>query len=370
MNAAPHHRPPVAGFTTWTMTIRGPLLFALALVTGCFEKTDGRWDHDQEACPDCSVEATLAWSSDPNNDYVDTSANLVIGADSTFLHESRDGTSILVHDSRGAFVRTLGRTGDGPGEFRAIASIKGLPSGAITVVDRNRLTIFDRSLAFVRLVTLPMSVEDKAVVVLGDSTLVVGARRRSALGTAFQHAIGTDGSLAKSYDVGYPDRRHTVMGPGQGGTVWSAPTLEVPQYVLEQWDPETGEQIGKISRSPPWFTDWTDPPPARSESRYAATLTPPMIIDIFQSGDGLLWTLTRLTDARMYDGEAGSSYEVRFDSLVEAIDVASGTVVGARLFDEFVSGFTSHGDIYLLTEDWRSRPVLKVLDVSINRPAS
>jgi hypothetical protein len=65
--------------------------------------------------------------------------------------------NVKVFDGTGALRRTIGRVGDGPGEFRSPASLGVLTDGRLAVVDEGRgmLSLFDTSGTFHRSVRLP-----------------------------------------------------------------------------------------------------------------------------------------------------------------------------------------------------------------------
>lgn len=86
---------------------------------------------------------------------------------------------LLVYDSTGAFVRSLGRAGDGPGEFRRIATVTAMPGDSIAVFDatHRRVSVWHPEVGPVRSVTLTgeTSLDDfpQQAWPWGDSLIVV-----------------------------------------------------------------------------------------------------------------------------------------------------------------------------------------------------
>ena len=52
-------------------------------------------------------------------------------------------TEVRLYSDSGAHERTIGREGDGPGEFRRITSLGMLPPDSLVVYDRRRITVLD-----------------------------------------------------------------------------------------------------------------------------------------------------------------------------------------------------------------------------------
>lgn len=102
------------------------------------------------------------WRVD-QEDVVRVSANesssevhLVWVADAERLEDGRilvaDGgrKQLLLFDEAGRFIRSVGRAGEGPGEFTRIGSIFRCAGDTLFVEDNDRLNVFDRNVTFVR----------------------------------------------------------------------------------------------------------------------------------------------------------------------------------------------------------------------------
>jgi len=76
--------------------------------------------------------------------------------DGSFAIANAGSNEIRFYDDRGQFTRTVGRTGDAPGEYRLITGLGAGPSDSLWVFDygSRRLTVLAHDGGFVRLVTL------------------------------------------------------------------------------------------------------------------------------------------------------------------------------------------------------------------------
>lgn len=108
---------------------------------------------------------------------------------------------VLVYDSTGAFLRTIGRRGAGPGEFRFVHMIAAAPDGRIRTVDmRTRYTLWtpgmDRVLATA---SLPFAAWEG--VTLPDGRMAVQpAFADPRVGRLF--ILSADGTIQHSFPVG------------------------------------------------------------------------------------------------------------------------------------------------------------------------
>ncbi len=71
--------------------------------------------------------------------------SLAVDADGRIYVADRQASAIRVFSPRGECVRTFGRSGEGPGEFRWLAGITWQPPGYLWAIDaiRDRFTVFD-----------------------------------------------------------------------------------------------------------------------------------------------------------------------------------------------------------------------------------
>jgi 6-bladed beta-propeller len=91
-----------------------------------------------------------------------------------FVSQYVNGTEILVFDASGAHLETVGRAGDGPGEYRYIAKLVVGPIDSVYVFDNGgaRLTVLAPDRSYARASQLQTAFTREAVVVRNESLLV------------------------------------------------------------------------------------------------------------------------------------------------------------------------------------------------------
>jgi hypothetical protein len=119
--------------------------------------------------------------------------------------------AVLIYDGDGELVLRFGRTGDGPGEFRRIENLVGLPGDSLGVYDSrlHRLTVFSHSGEFGRVVSLAELVPPGSsanLLALDDGLVFVGISGLSGEGTegvyrntAPSYRLDMEGEVATKY---------------------------------------------------------------------------------------------------------------------------------------------------------------------------
>src|SRR5688572_14949963 len=91
--------------------------------------------------PDCVLGVDTAWSSDPANPDLSMMIPPIERGDSLLIVNAFANKALVLLGSDGKTVRTIGRAGDGPGEYRSISAIDRGADGRVHVFDRRRLTV-------------------------------------------------------------------------------------------------------------------------------------------------------------------------------------------------------------------------------------
>lgn len=342
---------------------------ALLALAGCVaEDSDFLYDPPHDGCPTCVLEFHESWSSSPRNEDAILPSNAVLLGSDVLL--GLDDWLVLMDDGGGT-MRRIQRDGDGPGEFRSPKFVSPYPGGGILIGERDRLTLLNAEFEFISVARLPLLAVNRDVIVLNDSSIVIPAPLGAGNTRTHLHRISLEGELLSSWDEGGSEARiSSFLGPGWNGSIWSSPVGGASAFELDRWNPMTGEREARITRTPEWFGDWH--PPTRqsgSETRQVTHPDPPEVIALWQMSERHLIVVTRIADRRWASTVAGSGYHRRFDSIVEVIDVESGEVLGARIFDEFVSGFASDGRLVFYTEDRSGYPRVSLVSVRLVEPA-
>ena len=151
--------------------------------------------------------------------YVGQPVSLIPAGDGSFLIADGYSNSVLHFDSRGRFVRTFGRKGDGPGEFRFV-SYAGLVAGDVVGIGDDHgleLELFElRSGAHIGAVKMSFLADD--YVVRGDTVWFVG--------------VNTEDWTALGF-AALDDLVAAASSGGGDGTILSPDRVDVPRIYVE-----------------------------------------------------------------------------------------------------------------------------------------
>ncbi len=211
----------------------------------------------------CTVGLTELASIRPPNDTTDFSHLLHVaiapGGGHYVIGPSTDGSEVYVFDSGGALIRTIGRRGQGPGEFRWIAGIAVGQDSSVTLFD-----LAERRWATVRmdgtlLRTVPANLTlGEAFLSDGGSGIVMNAGfgTRDLFGLVMHH-FSPDGHRLSSFD-GRTDTglfewpvATRVAALRHGGGVWVS---EMDRPSIEAWS-LAGKALAAVNLEWPWFPD-------------------------------------------------------------------------------------------------------------------
>jgi hypothetical protein len=254
------------------------------------------------------------------------------GPGGRFVTTSRAFDQVVVFDSSGRLLGTAGRRGAGPEEFE-LAMLTGAMAGdSVLVYDtrRQRLAIIDPSLKVQRQERLPFFPQLR----LSDGSFVIAEQMRGPGRTGYPvHTLSPAGTILRSFGADTPqyhaDRRllHIrVVGPAPDGKIWLAP---MGKYVVEKWDPLTGERLKRIVPQVPWFREG-----ANTVGHPLVQRPTSMITQIREDSTGVLWVFAmdgddgwtrRLAaepehETRLSEEELAGAY----DWVIDAFDAKSG----------------------------------------------
>jgi len=251
---------------------------------------------------------------------------------------------IVVFDSRGRFLRTVGRRGRGPGEFRGINWITGSDS-AVFVFDGLNQTITQYTSAFELRGVSALPGQVTGAVVLSNHIIVLNANimTRDRAGYAL-HVLDDRGNIVKSLDgsaegfrtdFAYMTMRRLARAGAK--SFWSAP---VSAYRFAEYD-----VAGGVRRDFERNVDWFKPYVSRGIVADPKVPPQPMLKDIHVDRDGLLWVIVNVADPAWHKavvpdpiGPTGygwnGNWNQFFDTIVEVIDPASAQVIASRRLDQ------------------------------------
>ncbi|MGH7467354.1 MAG: 6-bladed beta-propeller [Longimicrobiales bacterium] len=269
---------------------------------------------------------------------------------------------VIIYDSTGRFVKMLGRTGSGPGEYRTVAGLAiGVLDSIYLVHDRRRLSVFDRLGRFARGAEVARGLREELVVVGTDILAMNGwiptpERAGHALHLAdakgnYIRGVGSE-NLADP-----PGPTPRMFGVGEQSTLWIA---ETNNYRIEQVD-STGRVLRVIGIVPPpsWHTGLIINDSAAMVSRQKRfvdvteavlkrpqhlVFPPPFeVASIYSPGQGQLWVVLHIAvsdwNAVEVSYDPGTSEVVQsedmlqrqYQTVIDVLDVQSGSLI-ARHF--------------------------------------
>ncbi len=249
---------------------------------------------------------------------------------------------LLVFDSTGTFLDTLGALGDGPGEFRTPGQVIIGPDDTMYVFDRARLEVLDANRAPVRRVNgTPPSLNGDAIR-LDDGGFVLNAGyihppNMLAMYDAAGHLVRTfapahghecSGCIPLGYALSQVDR----------GTFWAASMSYDP--ALEHWD-TAGRLLDSIAPKLSWFRPYTHRPNVAPDSAPS-----PIISGLWRDQAGNLWILGAAANPHwerglgpMKESDGIHYYPIDdvsnvYDLMIDEIDPHSAAVLAERRFPE------------------------------------
>lgn len=314
---------------------------------------------DSAQCARCSIDLTLTVSigKDTDRELLAGIPALALRADGRVVAAGvRPRGSLLVYDTRGNLVDSVGRYGQGPGEFLRISSLESLPGDSLLVVDlgTRRLTVLDPQNRYVRSFVLPYRFND--FVAVSPSLWIVAGTSEVAgrVGYPMQrtNATGTDD---RPFGRAFPVLRDRPSASqraitGNSRSVWA---VRPDRYELEEYD-LNGSLVRVIDRIVSWFPDRE----FESSPDLWSAPADPRIRDLHLDAEGRLWVMAGVAKAgwRRSSQDTDRSfwaYARAFDTIIEVIDVASNTVLAHTRFPWFGYRFTQDGYVlsYRVSDD-------------------
>ena len=154
------------------------------------------------------------------------------------------------------------------------------------------------------------------------------------------HVANREGRVVRSFGTDVPQYRPELediltrnVAPGRNGTVWA---MAPGRYVLERWDPSTGELLQSTRIRSDWFREFIEP-------YEDETVRPPPLVDgLWEDEDGLVWTVIQDADVNWEPPPRANEhrpmdlqeYYRTYDGVIEVVDPGSGRVLASRRFDE------------------------------------
>jgi hypothetical protein len=246
-----------------------------------------------------------------------------------FYTETFGRDQVVVWSPGGEYVRMIGRSGDGPGEFQAITALFVGPGDSLHVRDLRGWSIFDSAGAFQRRnQNRTLGFRPGHMRFVGAAEVLVSASLGSAESNYF-HVVSPTGirirsfgpipqyDLASARAVKY-ERQTAWAG---GSTFWAGAVQGSSDgYELEEWSID-GERLRAIKRNAPWFPVTHD----QAEIRPA-----PRIAFVHSDSAGRVLVYSSIATNRFRtDAPPGADMSGWWDDRYEVIDTKSNRVVAS-----------------------------------------
>ena len=318
---------------------------------------------DAVTCDSCSLDVSAVVELGDRDGPGIVSEHAVIGRSddgdyyvSTLAQRGR----LLRFSPDGVFRGTIGRSGEGPGEYFSPALAQGradtlrildIPGGRVT-------TIRGDAIATSRLPLIP---DDWALLPDGRYVFSAISSEPDRVGHPLHLYDEASGRITRSFgdegvrlDRSYGSRlamqRH--VAPAADGNAWAA---HHNRYRIDKWNPD-GARITRIERDAPWFRPWVE---WRGLAREAEPS--PVIVGVRDWGDDLLMVVAVVADddwqpmppARVIGDETMTSAAQLadlYDTVIEVLDTRSGTVLARTRVDENALGLVGRDTFYSYAE--------------------
>lgn len=273
---------------------------------------------------------------------------------------------VVVFDSTGHFLGTLGSSGGGPGEFRGlVTNIMIHAHDSVFVVASRQVSVFDPELEFVRSFILPLGFG--AGLLLPNSELIVQGVMLPERANRF-HRISPQGDLLESFgaDPSQPQGVAITMAHGTSG-FWAS---TITRYGAEQWSYSGGTRLALTEGAGfewtprtdrPFFIWREDPAGVLWALLHVRTLNPlperPAGVPPPQRGSGTR-ILTR-EEVRALGVTANSMHDVS-DTIVALLDAITGEVIASRRLDLVLRPVQNSNLLFSQHEDEFGVPSIKV----------
>lgn len=336
------------------------LLFCLAIPGYAACTSCERIDEGVPSCADCRItlDPVIRFGAD---------ANAMAPAYEAVITRKRSGELYVapletpgvigVFDVQGKLIRSIGRTGDGPGEFRSINYISFLEGDTLVVADRvqSTLTFFAPNDSFVRRVS-SHSLINKVLAAPGGGLVLAIQSNRADIGPL--QIVTRDGATRRVFgrDDGESFERlsYRRIAFHPGGDLWAARTNE---YRLDVYD-LAGTLVRSVRRSVEWFPRLTH----ETLQSFADRPEPPQLTllrDIVIDDAARIWVIIDCSNPAWRPPAdqdptrrlSVSDINARVRHVIEVLDTRTGGMIATRDFDdELLMGFLDERHVFGVRE--------------------
>ena len=296
-----------------------------------------------------------------------------------YVVEYVENWQILVFDAAGRHLRTVGRSGQGPGEYRRIDQLA-IHGDTLFVIDPGNRRITKTTLEGVPLQHIDIQAANVfRVAQISPRDLLMAAviptRERAGLPL---HVVDLETGAIRSFGdenpvyrpAGPPHLNMRVISLSTSGQVWSARRTA---YELELWNAGHESRVLGLFRDVEWFkphlerpVGTADPPPAwlsDIKELDAQTLAALIVVPVDNYTE-VLGPKRLIDDFLQHDY---SRLRELFDTVIEIIDVSTRTVIKSERVDQYLDGFIPGASRVYAIDNVDGVPVLDILTFAFNR---
>lgn len=277
---------------------------------------------------------------------------------------------VAAFSEAGAFLKTFGKRGKGPGEFSNIRALRAMRGDSVVVLDATSLIQTTTADHFVRRAATTPRVF--GFLALPDGRLILNNNDGRQAPLVLLEGADARYRPVRTFGTAEPDDR--VMGRvaalanGANGTFWWA----FPNRLeISQWD--TGGRALRVFRlSAAWFTPWDVTAFLRSQT--SAGKPQSRVVWLEEDG-GILWVIAMVAD-RKWKAPAVKNRESvvpsmterhrSFDAIVLAIDPTTERLLAVQRFDVPI-GLIGDGRVSSLHEIETGEVVARIARLTIHR---
>lgn len=312
-----------------------------------------------------------------SGDTVDLTRTMPAPATSGLLALKQELTpsgAVAIYDTVGRYLTSIGRSGQGPGEFTSVGAVGFGPGDSVVVVDglltAHIFSPYPRG-RYVRTVRF----ERPVGATVTEDGFLAGVMATSA-GPMPPRLLAWDGTQRAQYGPPRrgenPTHRMGAFAAVDAAFVWSALRGE---YTIELLG-DDGAVHRQLTRRVDWF------PPDTSATAYPWIAPPRPRIHAMVVHDGLLWVLIRRahrdweTRRRGVAGPTGPArtqeiasipIEALYEGVIEVLDPWTGRLIASREVGGGVLGFPAPGTLYEVVESESGEISIQVWRVGLRR---
>ena len=274
---------------------------------------------------------------------------------------------IFVFDGTGRFLRTVGRGGEGPGEYGKFISHINVGPRYIHVFESHRgRTLLDHDFGFVRRDRFPGEVH-QSFVTESDEVVFMGSLPSPASAGHTLHLVSPSGDIRShgiDDDEVYRGYMASYVVTGKADTLWS---FDMGSTRITRWDLVAEPRVAGV-----WdrtVDEWERHDRGSDPSN--PVWPSPRVIDVMRDGHGL-WIAWNAPDPNRPPGGGilinTEPHQTLYDGWVDLVDPTTGKTIARYGGDDSLLGFAG-GSRYLVAfhETEAGVPYIRLLDPGLSR---